>query len=113
MTESTLTEGLKTAYRWNGTSTTILKYNVPKTTGYSSTTDRWSIKIEPEDNFEQFETYVSFDSKFNLIEEKQEALVLNDALIVYQTSSSSGWCTGCSIWLIINTAGDRRVYVTA
>jgi hypothetical protein len=52
------------------------------------------------------------DSHFNLIEEKQEALVLENSLIIQQTKQSSAWCTECDVYIIIVTVGDRRLYVT-
>jgi copper oxidase (laccase) domain-containing protein len=70
VTQYSLQEGVKTAYRWNGTSTVILRYFVPATTAASSNTDRWSILIDPEAKFEQFEVFLSQNSKFNLADEK-------------------------------------------
>jgi hypothetical protein len=46
------------------------------------------------------------------MEDKQEALVLDDALIIQQTRQSLNWCTECDVYIILVTIGDRRVYVT-
>lgn len=39
--------------------------------------------------------------------------LVDDAIIVQQTDKSSNWCRGCTVWLIVNTIGDKRVQVTA
>jgi hypothetical protein len=54
VTEYTLAQNEEVAYRWNGTSTNILKYSVPRTTASGAATGRWSIKVDPEFQFEQF-----------------------------------------------------------
>jgi hypothetical protein len=43
-----------TPFRWSGTSTNILRYDVPRNTQSGELTERWSIKIDPEVEFEQF-----------------------------------------------------------
>lgn len=112
-TEYTLVDGEQTAFRWNGTSTNILRYEVPQNTLSGARTDRWTIKVDPEADFEQFEAYLSFDDQFNLVEESENVFLVDHAMIVQQTDRSSNWCRGCSIWLIVNTVGDKRVQITA
>lgn len=82
VTEYDLPQNTQTPYRWNGTSTNILKYTVPRTTASGAATGRWEIKIDPEYQFEQFMVYLSIDSHFNLIEEKQEAIIFDDAVVI-------------------------------
>jgi len=109
--EYTLAQDATDVFRWGGTSTNIFKYQVPRTTASGSDTGRWTIEIDPEFQFEQFSVYLSVDSHFNLIEEKQEAMIFDDALIIQQTRQSANWCVGCDVYVILVTVGDRRVYV--
>lgn len=55
---------------------------MPRTTASGAATGRWEIKIDPEYQFEQFMVYLSIDSHFNLIEEKQEAIIFDDAVVI-------------------------------
>jgi hypothetical protein len=51
-TEYNLNQNSQTPYRWNGTSTNILKYSVPKSTSSGASTGRWKITIDPQYRFE-------------------------------------------------------------
>jgi hypothetical protein len=48
VTEYDLAQNAETPFRWNGTSTNILKYSVPRTTSSGASTSRWTVKIDPE-----------------------------------------------------------------
>lgn len=56
---------------------------------------------------------VSPDEQLIIREDRANALLLDNSLVVYYTEQNLNWCTECSIWLIVNTIGDRRLYVTA
>lgn len=109
--EYELPQDSTSVYRWGGTSTNIFKYRVPASTQSGGETGRWTIEIDPEFQFEQFSVYLSIDSHFNLIEEKQEAMIFDDALIIQQTKQSANWCVNCDVYVILETVGDRRVYI--
>lgn len=74
VTEYDLAQNDKQTFRWNGTSTNILKYTVPRTTASGANTGRWTLQVDPEYKFEEFSVYLSFGSKFELVEEVQDIL---------------------------------------
>lgn len=83
--EYVLEDGLKTPFRWNGTSTTVLRYDVPRLTADGSPTNRFRITIDPEAQFEQIRVIVSPDEQLIIREDRASALLLDDSLVVYYT----------------------------
>lgn len=111
--EYVLEDSVKTPFRWNGTSTTVLRYDVPRLSQTGGLTNRVRIVISPEAKFEQIRVVFSSDSQLIMREDRASALLLDNSMVVYITDETIRWCTDCSIWLIVNTIGDRRLYVTA
>ena len=71
-----------TPFRWNGTSTNILRYDVPRTTQSGEPTERWSIKIDPEVEFEEFQVFLCRAGDFNKINQREELFLIDNAIIV-------------------------------
>lgn len=101
----------QTQLRLDGYSSTILTYSIP-TTNPDGITRAVEFKIIGETNYDPIDLYFSLDSTIYQVEERKVENLLDSGVGYIFTSDDFGWCTGCTVYLLVDVINDGRYYAT-
>lgn len=107
-----MSEANRKQMRFAQYSTTILKYKIPRQSG-GKFTKSYEIQIEPEEQYQPIELFLSLDDTFQIIEEKPASHVSKTSIGLKFGEKDYQWCTNCFIYAIVNIEIEDRYYLTS
>jgi hypothetical protein len=95
-------------------SSKVIELRIPSgTTNQSGTTKMIEVDVEGENSHEELVAYLSLDSELTQVEDTdQTPFYLSNGKAFKFSSTDQGWCTRCSVYLMISAGAAGKFFVS-